>query len=160
MSAYIDGSNLFHAGESIGVRIDYQKLKSLIKLNRVLVDLNYYDTTENKLSERSFFNKIQGFGYNLKIVLLHRYGSQPPQEKKIDTQIVADSLVDGLVDNKFDVAVFGSGDKDILPATEYLLQRNKQVEIMSFQHALAWDLKKCGAKIIDLTKIINQIRRI
>ena len=47
VSAYIDGANLFQAGESIGLRIDYQKLKSLIEQNRVLVDLNYYDTTES-----------------------------------------------------------------------------------------------------------------
>ena len=77
----------------------------------------------------------------------------------VDTQIVADSLVDGLINNKFDVAVFGSGDKDILPSIEYLFQGNKQVEIMSFQHTLAWDLKKCGAKVIDLTKIKSQIQR-
>jgi len=160
VSAYIDGANLFHTGESIGVRIDYEKLKSLIKLKRVLVDLNFYDTTENTCAERSFFAKIQSFGYTVKTVRLHRYGFQPPEEKKIDTQIVADSLVDGLVNNRFDVAVFGGGDKDILPAIEYLLQGNKQVEIMSFQQALAWDLKRSGAKIINLTRIKDQIRRI
>ena len=124
------------------------------------MDLNFYNTTENTPAERSFFNKIRGFGYNLKLFRLHRYGSQTPEEKKIDTQIVADSIVDGLINNKFDVAVFGSGDKDILPSIEYLLQGHKQVEIMSFQHTLAWDLKKCGAKVIDLTKIKSQIRRI
>ena len=159
VSAYIDGANLFHAGESIGLRIDYQKLKSLIEQNRVLVDLNYYDTTENKPSEKAFFSKLRSFGYNLKLVRLHRYGSKPPQEKKIDTQIVADSLVDAF-NGKFDFAVFGSGDKDIFPAIEYLLQMNKQVEIMSFEHTLAWELRKSGAKIINLTKIKNQIRRI
>jgi len=158
VSGYIDGANLFHAAESIGLRIDYSKLKSMIEQKRVLVDLNYYDMSENRPSERAFFQKLQGFGYNLKIVPLRRYGSQPV-EKKIDTQIVADSLVDAF-NRKFDVAVFGSGDKDILPAVEYLLQMKKQVEIMSFQHTLAWDLKKSGAKIINLTKIQNQIRRI
>jgi len=158
VSGYIDGANLFHAGEDIGLRIDYSKLKSMIEQKRVLVDLNYYDMSEDRPSERAFFMKLQGFGYNLKIVPLRRYGSQPV-EKKIDTQIVADSLVDAF-NRKFDVAVFGSGDKDILPAVEYLLQMKKQVEIMSFEHTLAWDLKKSGARMINLTKIQNQIRRI
>ena len=107
VSAYIDGPNLFHAGESIGVRIDYRKLKSLIESNRVLVDLNFYDTTENTPAERSFFNKIRVFGYNMKLFRLHRYGSQIPEEKMINTQIVADSLVDGLLNNKFDVTFLG-----------------------------------------------------
>jgi len=158
VSGYIDGANLFHAGESLGLRIDYLKLKPIIEQKRVLIDLNYYDMSENKPSEKAFLKKLQSFGYNLKIVPLRRYGSQTI-EKKIDTQIVADSLVDAF-NKKFDVAVFGSGDKDILPAVEYLLQMKKQVEIMSFEHTLAWDLKKSGAKIINLTKIQNQIRRI
>src|SRR3990170_4112444 len=152
VSAYIDGANLFHAGEDIGVRIDYAKLKPTIIGCRTLVDLKYYDCTENTPAETYFFAKIGKLGYTLKIFKLHRYGSATPEEKKIDTQIVADSLIDGLVNNRFDIGVFGTGDKDILPSVEYLLQAGKQVEIMSFDHVLAWDLKKSGASIISLTK--------
>ena len=63
------------------------------------------------------------------------------------------------MEDKFDVVVFGCGDKDILPAVEHLLQRNKQVEITSFQDTLAWELKTCGAKIVILDKIMDQICR-
>jgi uncharacterized LabA/DUF88 family protein len=157
VSAYIDGANLFHSGESIGVRIDFLKLKSIIKANRLLVDLNYYNSTRGSPAETSFFNAIERLGYNVKLIKLHQYGSSVPQEKRIDTQIVADALVDGLVDDKFDIAVFCSGDKDILPAVEHLLQKKKKVEIMSFWHTLAWDLKICGAKIINLTTIAQKI---
>jgi len=160
VSAYIDGANLFHSGESIGIRIDYQKLKSKIKSDRTLVDLNYYNSIKGKPGEMSFFDVIEGFGYVLKLIQLHQYGSSTPQEKMVDTQIVADALVDGLVDNKYDVAVFCSGDKDILPAVKYLLQRKKEVEIFSFWETLAWDLRVCGAKIINLSRIINEIRLI
>jgi uncharacterized LabA/DUF88 family protein len=66
-----------------------------------------------------------------------RYNSFPPQEKGVDTQIADGSLVEGLKDNKYDIAVFGSGDKDILPAVEYLLRKKKQVEILSFEHCLS-----------------------
>lgn len=160
MSAYIDGANLFHGGENLGVRLDYQKLKSLIAQNRALVDLNFYDATKNTEAERSFFRKIQGFGYSLKLFRLHVYGSQTPHEKRIDTQIVADSLVDGLVKDRFDIAVFGTGDKDVIPSIEYLIDGNKKVEIISFRASLAWDLKNCGAKITYLDEMIDRIRRI
>jgi uncharacterized LabA/DUF88 family protein len=150
---------LFHAGEDIGVRIDYSKLKPIMISGRTPVDLNYYDSTENSLGEINFFKKIGGFGYTLKLVKLHRYGSSKPEEKKIDTQIVADSLVDGLVNARFDACIFGTGDKDIFPAIEYLLKAGKLVEVMSFEHSLSWDLKLCGAKIINLTKLKEQIRR-
>jgi hypothetical protein len=91
VSAYVDGANLFHAGEDIGIRIDYAKLKPIIISGRALVDLKYYDCTENTPAETRFFAKIGSIGYTLKIVQLHRYGSTSPEEKKIDTQIVADS---------------------------------------------------------------------
>ena len=150
---------MFHAGESIGVRIDYAKLKPIMIDGRTLVDLNYYDSTENSPKEIKFFSKIEGFGYTLKLVKLHRYGSSEPEEKKIGTQIVADSLVDGLVNARFDACIFGTGDKDIFPSIEYLLRAGKQVEVMSFEHSLSWDLKICGAKIINLTKLKDQIQR-
>lgn len=142
----------------IGERIDFQKLKSFVESKRILVDLNFYNATRNTPAQISFHNKIQSFGYNLKIFRLHQYSSGA-KEKRIDTQIVADSLVDGLVDNKYDIAVFGSGDKDMLPAVQYLLKRGKKVEIWSLDQTLAWDLKTSGAKIVNLTTMINQIRR-
>jgi len=159
VSAYIDGPNLFHAGEMIEIRLDYRKIKSLITGNRVPVDLNYYCTNGKTPGEVSFFAKIQNFGYNLTLFPLHQYGSERPKEKMVDTQIVADSLVDGLVKNKFDLAVFGSGDKDILPAIRHLMHYNKQVEIMSFQHTLARGLKYCGARVINLSSILSKIQR-
>lgn len=158
VSAYIDGANLFHAGNDIEFRIDYLKFKYIITENRIKVDLNFYDCWKGLLGEGDFFSKLASFGYCLKLVRLRQYGTEQPHEKKIDTQIVADSLYDACYD-KFDIAVFGSGDKDILPAVEYLLKMDKQVEIMAFQHSLAWDLRNSGAHVIDLTKMREQICR-
>jgi uncharacterized LabA/DUF88 family protein len=159
VSAYLDGANLFRAGSNIGLRIDYLKLKYIIVKGRTLIDLNYYDSWEGRPSEISWFQLLRRFGYCTKLVKLHRYGSEPPQEKMIDTQIVADSIYDACK-NKYDIAVFGSGDKDILPAIKYVMEMGKMVEIMAFWDALAWDLKNSGAHIVNLTKMANQIRRL
>lgn len=157
---YIDGPNLFHAGESIGVRIDYSKFKEVIIGKRDLTGLTFYNTFESKPGEVNFHSKIQSLGYKLKLVRLHRYGSERPEEKVINCQIVADSLVDAFED-RFDVAIFCSGDKDLLPSIEYLMKKfKKQVEVVGFRHSIAWDLRKSGAKILDLTRISDQIRRI
>jgi len=80
VSAYIDGANLFHAGDSIGIRINYAKLKSLIATGRKIVDLKFYDATENTPAENHFFARIQTFGYTLKLVKLRRYGYLTPKE--------------------------------------------------------------------------------
>jgi uncharacterized LabA/DUF88 family protein len=159
LSAYIDAANLFHGGNSIGIRIDYEKFKPIILGDRVPIDLNFYDCTRNLPQEIKFFSRISGFGYNLKLIRIHVYNGSTPEEKKIDTSIVADSIMDALVYKKIDTAVFCTGDKDILPAIEYLLKAGVNVEIASFNHCFAWELKRSGAKIIDLTAIAPIIQR-
>jgi len=154
---YVDGANLFHSAETLGVRIDYKKLKEILEKDKTVITLNYYDTCEGNRAEEAFFSNLRSFGYNTKLVRLHKYGPQKPEEKMIDTQIVADSLVDGF--RQSPNIIFCSGDKDILPAIEYLIQMNIQVEIVAFRHSMAWKLITSGAKIFDLTKIIYRIKR-
>lgn len=95
VSIYIDAANLFHAGNTIGERVDYRKLKQYVEADRLLVDLNFYNASTNRPGEINFHNRIRNLGYNLKLVRLREYGCQR-QEKKIDTQIVADSLISSL----------------------------------------------------------------
>jgi uncharacterized LabA/DUF88 family protein len=159
VSAYIDGANMYHGSHELGIKVDYAKLKTLIVNGRSPVDLNFYEGTKNTPAEIAFFENIKALGYNLKINKLHTYGNESSKEKKIDTQIVADSLVDGLVHKKMDIAVFCTGDKDILPAIEYLMKDGLTVEIMSFNSCFAWELRRCGASITNLTYIREQIKR-
>ena len=81
VSVYIDGANLFHGSEMIGIRVDYQKLKRIIESNRILVDLDFYNCEGNTLGERNFHNKLASFGYNLKIFRLHQYGGKSFEKK-------------------------------------------------------------------------------
>ena len=127
---YVDGANLFRSGEEEGIRIDYQKFKVFLMKRGNLRALNYYEAYCND-SKDKFFEILQSFGYNLKTVLVHKYGNEPPKEKIIDTQIVADSLWDAF-NNKFDIAIFCSGDSDILPAVEYILQMKKRLRLSDF----------------------------
>jgi hypothetical protein len=82
LSAYIDAANLFHGGNFIDVRIDYEKFKPIILNNRTLVDLNFYDCTQNLPQQTKFFQKISNFGYNLKLTRIHIYNGSAPEEKK------------------------------------------------------------------------------
>jgi len=66
VSVYIDGANLFHGSEMIGVRIDFQKLKNIIKSDRILVDLKFYNCVGTNLGTINFHKKLESFGYNLK----------------------------------------------------------------------------------------------
>ena len=159
VSAYIDAANLSRGADTLGIKVDYQKLRTLIIGDRLPIAFYFYDCTQNKPGESKYFEKIKSFGYNLKLTKIHTYNGQELKQKKTDTQMVADSIIDGIVIKRMDIAVFCTGDKDILPAMEYLLNYGVKVEIMSFEHCLAWDLKKCGATIINLTSIKDQIKR-
>ena len=160
MSAYIDVANLLHGGNAVNIRIDYAKFKPILVGTRAPVDLNFYDCTQNLPKQNQFFDRMRDLGYNVKLTRIHSYNGAQLEEKKIDTRIVADSIVDGLVEKKIDTAVFCSGDKDLKPAIDYLMQAGIQVEIASFEHCLAWELRLCGAKIINLTTIAPLIRKI
>lgn len=159
LSVYIDAANLLHGGNSINVKIDYVKLRPILVGERTPIDLNFYDCTKNLPEQNKFFEKISSLGYNVKLTRIHTYNGNSTEEKKIDTRIVADSIMDGLVYKKIDVAVICSGDKDLMPAIEYLIKGGIKVEVASFNHCCAWEIRKSGVKIIDLTTIAPLIRR-
>jgi len=154
---YIDGANLNQACKTESVWMDYLKLKAFLYKNRRISELYYYDTTLNLPHQIRFHGKLAQLGYTLKLTKVKQYGSTPVKQKLVDTSIVADSLWEGF-HNKYDVAMFLSGDKDILPAVQYILKMGKGVEIMTFLNCLAWDLRSSGAKIIDLTNYKNQLK--
>lgn len=154
---YIDGANLNQASKNEGILIDYNKLKSFLYKNRNIQELYYYDTTLKLPRQMRFHSKLSQFGYTLKLTKIKQYGSVPISQKLVDTRIVADSLWEGF-NNKYDAATFISGDKDILPAVEYIMKMGKAVEIMAFWKCLAWVLRTSGAKLINLTNYKDQLK--
>jgi len=157
ISVYIDGPNLFHCGEPLKWRIDYTKFKPFIVKDRTLVDLNFYNSKPQNRGDASFHNYLRSKGYNVKEFKLKRYSGKP-KEKKLEPQMVADSLWDAF-HGKYDIAIFCSGDVDVLPAIEYIQIMGKPVEIYAYYDGLSWDLRTCGAKVTDLTKLKNLLER-
>jgi len=162
ISVYIDGPNLFHCGESEGCRLDYiNGFKRFVIQNRELVDLNFYNSKGISPGATAFYRKLRSAGYNLKLFKLGGDFRGEPEEKRVDTQLVADSIYDACMD-KYDIAAICSGDEDVVPAVEYILKMGKEVEVMAFGTGFSWDLretKHLGAKIIVLSNFIEQLRR-
>ncbi len=152
VSVYIDGSNLRLCGKNEGWVVDYNKLKPFLIKNRTLIGLNYYEGITNKTSIKRF-TILKNLGYDLKLFLYKIY-SHGSHEKSVDTQIVADSIYDAFTKD-FDIAVFCSGDRDILPAIQYLLKLGKDIEVVAFYSCLSWALRETthlGVKIINISK--------
>lgn len=151
LSVYIDGGNLFHCGDALGWRIDYLKFKSFVLQGRTPVDFTFYTGRAQSRAEQKFYQRLRAFGYTVKEFKLQiRPGGGRPKEKRVDTQIVADSLYDAFT-GKFDIAAICSGDGDMIPAIEYLKIMGKRVEIFAYRSGLSWDIRTSGVSITDLT---------
>lgn len=162
ISIYIDGPNLFYCGDSERCRLDYiDKFKRFVIQNRKLVDLNFYNSIGTNPGAYRFHKILKSAGYNLKLFKLGRDYTGKPEEKRVDTQLVADSIYDAFI-NKYDIAAICSGDEDFVPAVEYILKMGKQVEVMAFGTGFSWNMretKHLGAKIIVLSNYTKQICR-
>ena len=70
-------------------------------------------------------------------------------------------MVSGAYENRFDIALLGSGDGDMAPAVRKLTSMNKEVEVVSFDDPgkgqFAWSLKKSATRVRDLTYDIKKI---
>lgn len=162
VSVYIDGPNIFHCGEAEGCRIDYTKkfLPFLVK-GRKLVDNYFYNSYMGDPGSNRFYNHLRKAGYKLKLFKVKHRPPLPPEEKRVDTQLVADAIVDGF-NSKYDTAIICSGDEDVVPCIEYILSFGKKVEIYAFSKGLSWEIretKHLGAKIVVLSHHIQSIKR-
>ena len=162
VSVYIDGSNLFHCGNAEGYRIDYtRKFLPFLLQGRTLINSYFYNGRMKGKGGRSFIRRLISAGYIVKEFNVKHIPPNPPEEKRIDTQLVADSIVDGF-SKKYDTAIICSGDEDIVPCIEYILSFGKNVEVFAFSKGLSWEVretKHLGAKIHPLTHHISAIKR-
>ncbi len=163
---FVDGSNLFHACEDLGVRIDYGKLKDLLtnaKPDRRLIRAHFYGSTPKakRPEQEAFYKKLQYMGWEVKIYPLRESGAEGRlKEKEVDISLVTDMLLYGHRD-LYDVAILVTGDKDYRPAIKAVKEMGKWVEVAAFEHAMAEELKlEVGIdNYINLDKLIDQIKR-
>lgn len=103
----MDSPNLFHCGEHEGCRIDYvNKFVPFLLKGRTLIDTFYINSKGSSPGERAFLRKVATGGYKMKL-FPHRNTGGRLEEKRVDTQLVADAIVNGFND-RYDTAVICS----------------------------------------------------
>jgi len=155
---FVDGGNLFHSCRDLGIKIDYNKLKNILSENRSLLRAHYYGADDGTEPQRRFFDALRYYGWEVRTLPLRRYGDGIPFEKGVDVMLVTDMLV-GAHRNVYDTAILCSGDKDYVYPVRMLKDLGKRVEIASFEHSLAKELRLVADHFISLTENLDRIKR-
>jgi uncharacterized LabA/DUF88 family protein len=153
---FIDGGNVFHAADSLKIRVDFAKLVTELTGDRVLTGTFYYDATTDTPAQIRFFDKLRHFGYTVKTRPLRQYQGTP-FEKGIDVMLVTDMLIYAH-NNLYDTALLVSGDKDFTYTLQELKTLGKTVEVAAFSHALAAELRDVAHATILLDNLIPTIK--
>lgn len=155
---FIDGSYLFHAARDLGLKLDYEKLQSVLTQNRKLVRPYYYGTNGKHPGQDAFHNKLRYMGFEVDLRPLRQYGAGKPFEKGVDVALVTDMLTFAFRDS-YDAAILVSGDKDYVKAVKRVKEIPKRVEVAAFEHSIAEELKLTADSFISLTKVQNDIQK-
>ncbi|WP_457639585.1 LabA-like NYN domain-containing protein [Persephonella sp.] len=158
---FIDGGNMFHASNSLKLKINYKKLIDILKKDRWLLRAYFYtgipsgdlpkEVREQLKKQQGFLNELQNMGIKVKTMPLKK----TPEgyiEKGIDILIATDMITLAFRD-AYDTAVLVSGDSDFLPVVEKVQELGKRVEIASFKKTSSYELRKISDEFILLDNI-------
>jgi uncharacterized LabA/DUF88 family protein len=157
ISIFIDGGNIFHAANTLNIRVDFAKLIRALTGKRHLVQAYYYGATPNTPEQNRFFSKLHHLGIEVKTLPLRQYHGTP-FEKGIDVMLVTDMLLYAH-QNRYDTALLASGDKDFTYAIKAIQAIGKTVEVAAFTHAFATELQTTANTTIILDNLIYEIKR-
>ena len=154
IAIFIDGSNLYHSLKNLGISsIDFQKLINLLKRERLLVSVFYYNApldisidSKKYWEQQKFFDvlrKIPDFHVILCRLRKHKRidGSFNFEVKGDDVHLTVD-LVSGAYENLYDTALIVSGDEDFVPAIKKVQKLGKKIENIYFSSTSSNYLKK------------------
>lgn len=154
---FIDAGNVFHAADSLKIRVDFAQLVTELTGDRKLIRPYYYGASANTAAQQRFFDKLRHLGFEVKTLPLRQYQGTP-FEKGIDVMLVTDMLTFAHHDT-YDVALLVSGDKDFTYPVQSIQTMGKFVEVAAFEHALANELQQAADTTSLLDNLIPKIQR-
>lgn len=147
VGVFCDDSNLYHAFKKYGWRIDFGKLRKLLKGYCDLKFINYYVAIPDKANgvfegTDKFLQKLAPF-VSLKKKRMKYIPEEGKMTKKADVDMeIALDVVRNI--DKLDVIIVISGDSDLLELKNYVVyDKRKNIMFVSYEENMAWELRKC-----------------
>lgn len=167
---FIDASNLWQAQKAYGKIFDYEKLKKFLrnKFEASIIEIFYYTaypadgtrdySLDNKHKFYTYLKKALNFRVvkkKLKRIVVHGENGDSIHEKgNMDVEITIDAIHN--VD-KYDIAIFFTGDSDFLALINYLRNKKKKVYIFSSRNNVSQELKTGADGYYDVLRLDSDI---
>lgn len=156
VGVFCDDSNLYHAYQKYGWRMDFSKFRRLLEKYCDLQFINYYIAIPNK-SDMAFFG-TQRFLKRIRpyVTVKEKQLKYTPVAGKfvkkgdVDVEICLDVV--RTIDN-LDVAIVVSGDSDLLALKNYVVgDKGKSILFAGYKENMAWELRLCWHLYLDRMK--------
>lgn len=154
---FIDAANILYSQQTLGWRVDYQKLKQYFKKECDLGAIYFYTgRVGDNHKQNAFIQKLEVLGYSVKAKEVKRIKiSRNAYEWKgnLDVELTIDVLAN--IQN-FETLVLMSGDSDFAPLLDSVKKVGKRVLVMSTKGHISKELLD-RAKYINLKKLKNEL---
>lgn len=140
--AFIDASNIIYGTRDEGWKVDFQKLFRYLK-ERYKCRKIYYFAGQEKvdLKQQKFYKLLEKFGYNLVLKEVKMYKQEDGRNIKkanCDVDLTFYAMRDK---EKFNRAIFLSGDGDFKILLEYFLKIKKEIIVIANFRRTAKEIK-------------------
>lgn len=144
---FYDDSNLYHAYQKYGWRIDLEKFRRFFERYCEVRFLNYYlvipaNNDAVVRGTRIFLEKIKPFAtVRVKELKYMPVGGQVVKKGNMDVEIVLDVV---RTIGELDVVMVVSGDSDFYELKNYVVNdKSKKIVFIGYEENMAWELRQC-----------------
>lgn len=146
VSVYLDVRNVVQVVRRQRFQVDFAELRRLALNGRHMVeaiafDGRIYSATE-KDTTKAFHDVLMHSGWGLDL----RDMDSCEHQKEVDVALAA-AVMSGAMKDAYDTVVIISGDRDFVPAIEYVRAMGKRIEIISYQCALSTQMKRLADRL-------------
>lgn len=157
VAVFIDAANILYSQQTLGWRIDYQKLRDYLKSQTKILGIFYYTGKVGALEKQiKFIKKLERLGFSViskEVKFIKIDGGRLLPKGNLDVELALDAF--RLADD-YDTLLLFSGDSDFGYLLDLLKQKGKRVLVVSTRGHISKELLE-RAKYIDLRKLKKEI---
>lgn len=156
IGVFVDDSNLYHAYQKYGWRIDFGKFKKFIAQYCDLQFIKYYIAIPDKsdatyAGTQQFLDKIKPHVFlRTKPLKYTPVAGKLVKKADVDVEITVDVV---RIIDQLDVVIILSGDSDFLELKNYVVyDKKKHILFVGYEENMAWELRQCWHLYVNRIK--------
>jgi len=157
VAVFIDAANILYSQQTLGWRIDYQKLRDYLQSQAKILGIFYYTGKVGALEKQiKFIKKLERLGLSVvskEVKFIKIDGGKLLPKGNLDVELALDAF--RLADD-YDTLLLFSGDSDFGYLLDLLKHKGKKVLVVSTRGHISKELLE-RAKYIDLRKLKEEI---